>query len=100
MKEQITYDAKQIININRDALHRELRNVLAEQNVTEEYRIYLEMLEDMFTIAKTADSIFKLLDSLTLHTSLNADTLTSCRSMISGNDELLEKWEQLLLHKR
>lgn len=100
MKEQIIYDEKKIININRDALHRELRNVLAEQNVSEEYRIYLEMLEDMFKIAKSVDTIFKLLESLTMHMALHRDSMDFCRIMIAENDGLLEKWEQILLHNR
>ena len=77
-----------------------MRNVLAEQNVPEEYRIYLEMLEDMFKIAKSVDTIFKLLESLTMHMTLHRDSMDFCRIMIAENDELLEKWEQILLHNK
>ena len=99
MKKQIVYDEKDIIHIDREALHRELRNVLAEQNIPEEYRIYMEMLEDMFTIAKTSDAVFNVLQTMNSQAALDQASSDQCRKMISDNDALLEKWEQTLLHR-
>ena len=100
MKKDITYDEKDIIHINREALHREIRNILAEENVPDEYRVYMEMLEDMFTIAKASDELFKALEIINKQVSLHQSDFDRCRTLISDNDEMLEKWEQILLHKK
>lgn len=100
MKKHIVYDEKEIIRIDRESLHREMRNVLAEQNLSEEYRIFLEMLEDMYTIAKAGDDLLKLLESPVMIRSLPFPALDRCRGRASESDALLEKWEQRLLHKR
>lgn len=59
-------------NINREEMHREIRIMLAEQNLPDEERIFYEMLEDMYQSAeKTVDP-----------------------------EQILEKWEQWYLSKR
>lgn len=59
-------------NINREEMHREIRIMLAEQNLPDEERIFYEMLEDMYrTAANQADP-----------------------------EQILEKWEQWYLFKR
>lgn len=100
MKKDITYDEKDIIHINRESLHREIRNILAEENVPDEYRVYMEMLEDMFTIAKTSDEMFKVLETMNRQVTLHQAAFDRCRTLIADNDEKLEKWEQVLLHKK
>lgn len=59
-------------NINREEMHREIRIMLAEQNLPDEERIFYEMLEDMYQSA--------------IH---KADP-----------ERILEKWEQWYLSRR
>ena len=100
MKSYIKSFEKKEILVERDSLHREIRNMLAEQNLQDGERRFYEMLEDMYEVVKENDEFYHqfLLQSV-LPQSNPLDFLEVMEANNQNAMERLEKWEKKILEQ-
>ena len=100
MKAFIKYDDRDIVYLDRDAFHRQLRNAHAEQNLPDEYRIYIEMLEDMYMMTSTANLLLEALKKEMEKKEIQFEQKQLCEDAVKESERQLERWEQMLLHSK
>ena len=95
MKQYFDYYEHEPVMVYRDSLHRTIRNILAEVNLPECQRAYLQLIEDLHD---SLDSMYVLLRFIKeMGTLIRKDDLDELEGIAKKNEETLEVWERHFL---
>lgn len=97
MKPLIKSFKKKEIFVDRESLHRAIRNMINEQNMVDENGKFLEIVEDLYGAVKTMDAMIELLsDALKANQIGSSELMLMCDARNEA-DKKLEKWERMIL---
>lgn len=100
MKSYIKSFEKKEIFVERESLHREIRNVLAEQNMQEGERRFYELLEDFYEVVKENDELYhQLLIEKLVPQPNPMEYLEVMRLNTQKATKCLETWEKRVLEQ-
>jgi hypothetical protein len=93
-----SFEKKEIF-VERESLHREIRNVLAEQNMQDAERRFYELFEDLYEVIKEMDEVYAYLTENMLLNAHSIDCLDAMKANAQKATNCLEKWEKYILEQ-
>lgn len=99
MFSKFVFNGKIPMLIDREAFHRNLRNLAVENNLPKDQEHFIDMLELLFTTNLVAGMVMDKLKEAEGGAKITQDDLEACKSELDFCERELKKWECFMLSR-